>query len=322
MGIALTRPIMLLAILYKFIIRVWLGLSKAWIAPRENWTTGFRAGYQASHMTRTVMGLIKQAQEWRSELHAIKTDLRKTYDRVPLAGILHAMQARNLPRRILAYLWGVLNRQVQFEAPGIGATEPVQLDHGLPQGCPASPLLFSTLLLQVILQPLVQKWKDEGRGIVVDGDVVCILALADDLDLFDQSHSGIQDMLAELSVVLRAAGQTLQAEKCAWMPVGGGSHEGGVTVDGRALPRFTGHTILGTRVTLKNRAREAVTHRFERVWAAWWTNKPLFCHRAKEPPRRLTFFTNVFGASALRGLEAVPLRRSDTRLLDVVCLHT
>lgn len=37
--------------------------------------------------------------------------------------------------------------------------------------------------------------------------------------------------------------------------------------------------------------------------------------------RRLALFTSVVGATALWGLEAVPLRRSDTRMLDVVCLH-
>lgn len=31
---------------------------------------------------------IEQAQQWSSEPNLIKTDLRKTYDRVPLAGML------------------------------------------------------------------------------------------------------------------------------------------------------------------------------------------------------------------------------------------
>lgn len=65
----------------------------------------------------------------------------------------------------------------------------------------------------MILQPLVKKWKDEGHGIVVGGDVVCILAFPDDTFLFDRTHRGIRRMLAELSAVLRAAGQALQPDK-------------------------------------------------------------------------------------------------------------
>lgn len=75
--VALLRPLMFPAILYTLFIRVWLGLAQVWIAPRENWTMGFRAGYQASDMTRTVTGLTEQAQEFSSELHVVETDLRK-----------------------------------------------------------------------------------------------------------------------------------------------------------------------------------------------------------------------------------------------------
>lgn len=107
-----------------------------------------------------------------------------------------------------------------------------------------------------------------GAFIEVDGDVVCILASADDHYLFDRSHSGIQNMPAEVSVVLLAAGQALQPEKCAWMPVGGGSND---------LPRCTGLTILGTRGGLANRARETMTQRLERAWAACSMNRTLFC---------------------------------------------
>lgn len=79
--------------------------------------------------------------------------------------------------------------------------------------------------------------------------------------------------------------------------------------------------ILGTCVALKNRPREAVNHRLSKAWASWWTNKALFCHKGTETDRRLSLFTSVVGATALWGLEAVPLRQSDQRVLDVVCLH-
>lgn len=102
----------------------------------------------------------------------------------------------------------------------------------------------------MILQPLVQKWKDEGRGIVMDGDVVCIVAFADDLYLFDR-------MLAELSAVLRAAGHFLQPDKCAWTPVGGASDEQGVVGDDRCFPRCNGLTTPGSRTPRLARMRMA-----------------------------------------------------------------
>lgn len=52
-----------------------------------------------------------------------------------------------------AYFRGVLSRRVR---PGIHEIEPVSLDHGLPQGCPRSSLLF-TVFLEVVLEPLVEQ---------------------------------------------------------------------------------------------------------------------------------------------------------------------
>lgn len=55
------------------------GLDHVW-----GFAPGFRAGYQPFELTRSVMGLVEKAREWKQDMHLVKTDLTQAYDKVTL----------------------------------------------------------------------------------------------------------------------------------------------------------------------------------------------------------------------------------------------
>lgn len=75
----LLRSITLLAITQKLFAKVLLHFLGSLAALREEWTFGFRAGYQPSELTLTIMSLVEASKERRRPLHIIRTDLTKAY---------------------------------------------------------------------------------------------------------------------------------------------------------------------------------------------------------------------------------------------------
>ena len=71
------------------------------------------------------------------------------------------------------------------------------IQRGTKQGDPISPLLFNTVLEQ-IMRPLKQKWMKERKGIKLGApadDTLQSLRFADDLLLIASSRKHVQDML-------------------------------------------------------------------------------------------------------------------------------
>lgn len=105
---------------------------------------GVLKGFQALDMLRIVQGVMDQAQEWGEHIHVVKTDLKNTYDRVTLPGLAGTLTRRGMLASLLrAHFRRVVSRHVTFSAPGMPKIESALFQKGLPQGCPASPVLFT-----------------------------------------------------------------------------------------------------------------------------------------------------------------------------------
>lgn len=94
------RPITLLALTQKLVLRILLRLMRPWASPVELWTMGFRAGYQPSELTRSVMGLVEN-REWKLEVQLVKTDLTNTYDEVTLQNVWAALARWGTPTSLV-----------------------------------------------------------------------------------------------------------------------------------------------------------------------------------------------------------------------------
>lgn len=135
-----------ITLLAKLFLRILIRLMRPWTSLAEPWTVGFTATYQPSELTRSVTGLMEKSHERKKELHVVKTDLTNAYDEVVLHNVLAAMTRRGTPTPMVkAYLRGAIEISVRFTAPGITTTDAVHLHEGLPQGCPASPIILTVI---------------------------------------------------------------------------------------------------------------------------------------------------------------------------------
>ena len=83
---------------------------------------------------------------------------------------------------------------------------------GLCQGCPLSPLLFNCFINDLAL-----KIKAVGVGVSIDNDVrVCIRMYADDIVLIGENERDLQNMLNELSVWCEANHMQTNSTKIKW----------------------------------------------------------------------------------------------------------
>lgn len=183
------RPTTMLAVTQKVFAKVLLRFLGPSIALREEWTVGFRAGYQPSELTRTIVSLVGASKEWRRPLHIMKTGLTKAYDRASVEVLMRSFDRCGAPTRLSkAFLRMMMERSVRFAAPGIDETRPTRLRKGLAQGRPVSPLLF-TMVLEIVMGPLVRRWQDQGIGLVI-GSTHTGAALCRRPVSVGQEHSG------------------------------------------------------------------------------------------------------------------------------------
>jgi len=80
---------------------------------------------------------------------------------------------------------------------------------GVKQGNPMSPLL-----LNIALDPLIQKLENEGRGFATDSEPITAMAFADDLVILSNSLEGISNNLAILERFSKLTGMQVQPGKC------------------------------------------------------------------------------------------------------------
>lgn len=96
-------------------------------------------------------------------------------------------------------------RSASFRAPRMSTEGFVWIGEGLPQGDPASPILFVAVLEQE-LKPLVESWQTRGFGVPVGCTRLTVLAFAGDVYVFGSTLEQTRTMMGELSRYLEANG--------------------------------------------------------------------------------------------------------------------
>ena len=86
---------------------------------------------------------------------------------------------------------------------------------GLPQGAPESPRIF-ILVMELVLRPLLQRWRSQGRGWCMDSLWLAAICYADDIVLVSASLPDLQRMAEDFALALSDVGLEVGAKKCHW----------------------------------------------------------------------------------------------------------
>jgi len=220
---------------------------------------GFRKGRGCSDAVHILRTVIEKSAEWGETLWIATLDVEKAFDRVHHSSLFEALMDFEVDASVVAALYNLYSGLQASVEIWLGVeSRRFQVQRGVRQGDPLSPLLFNMVLNQV-LADLRPEWRRRKYGTDVGasvlGERLTHVAFADDMTVVAKSWLSMRRMLSMLRQALALRGLTLHPSKCKvqtnqedWQRRGDISVDDDLTVE--VLDQDTGLILLGTVLSL------------------------------------------------------------------------
>ena len=176
---------------------------------------GFIPGSHAASGVYTVKRAAELSREWNVPLFVAQLDLRKAFDRVFHSAVLAALRLQGASLQCVAVMSALLSQSKTTISLSQVRSEVISMQRGLPQGAPDSPLLF-VLVTEMVLRPLLQKWRERQSGWSFSGLLLAAVCYADDIMVLSSSKADLQLMISELIDAFSLVGLDVSTDKCHW----------------------------------------------------------------------------------------------------------
>ncbi|TPP60056.1 Retrovirus Pol polyprotein from type-2 retrotransposable element R2DM, partial [Fasciola gigantica] len=195
------RPIAIASVITRILHKV---LASRW--SRSHSFADLQVAFQkrdgCCEASEILQAVLRRVHEKTKGLAAAFVDISKAFDTVATSTIIRNAVAQGLPPPLVEYIWHMYGTSsVLIEK------ETVRPGRGVRQGDPLSPLLFLSVMDEMLKSSLPGVGFDQG------GRLVDALAYADDLVLFAEDESRLRDKLEAPNSALQAAGMSLNASK-------------------------------------------------------------------------------------------------------------
>ena len=259
----------------------------------ESLQCGFVPKSHASNGVYVIKRAAELSREWKKSIFLAQLDLKKAFDKVRHSAVVRALRLQSASLQCIAVICTLLGQSTM--AAGLGGVQatPTRMNCGLPQGAPESPLIF-TLVTEMVLRPLLQKWRSEGRGWQLDELWLAAVCYADDIVLVSSSGQDLALMVKEIIQSFAAVGLEVGCEKTHWtyFPA---KPDAKLKCGTEKIPWENSLTFIGTVLDLCGNDALAISHRTAqatKVYHKW--RAVLQCPRASSVCRiRSTFSTFV-----------------------------
>ncbi|KRX69431.1 Retrovirus-related Pol polyprotein from type-1 retrotransposable element [Trichinella sp. T6] len=152
----------------------------------------------------------RDAHKSGKELNIVCVDLAKAFDTVNHSSIDRALRMHGLDsnsRALIAEM--VTGSTTVIKGDGGVLSHKIEVNQGVRQGDPISPLLFNS-----VMDELIERLEQNGVGYKINNTEVVTLAFADDVTLVSSSHRGMEKLLSITHDFINERGLKLNIRKC------------------------------------------------------------------------------------------------------------
>ncbi|KRZ81977.1 Retrovirus-related Pol polyprotein from type-1 retrotransposable element [Trichinella sp. T8] len=204
------RPITIAPCIYRLFSKIVTRRLENCISlhPRQK---AFRSGTDgAFDNITTLTTIVRDEHKSGKELNIVCVDLAKAFDTVNHSSIDRALRMHGLDansRALIAEM--VTGSTTVIKGDGGVLSNKIEINQGVRQGDPISPLLFNS-----VMDELIERLEQSGVGYKINNTEVVTLAFADDVTLVSSSQRGMEKLLSITHDFINERGLKLNIRKC------------------------------------------------------------------------------------------------------------
>lgn len=262
------RPISLLPSLYKLFSQCILSrISTIIDSNQSEEQAGFRRGFSTVDHIQTLESVIEKYKEFQRPLYLAFIDYQKAFDSISHNSIWEALKVNNIDGTYCNLIKNIYERSTSRVSLETNGPE-IKIKRGVKQGDPLSPKLFIAVL-EMIFKKL--KWKK--LGILINGEYLSHLRFADDIILFSESISQLENMIQHLQSESASVGLEMNLQKTKLMT---NSLKSPIKIRNENLEYVDTYIYLGKQVSFhRNNNLEEITRRINMTWQKYWAHKEI-----------------------------------------------
>lgn len=235
-------------------------------------------------------------------------DVEKAFDKVYHSELFSVLLERDVDVHAVAALRRLYRGMRAYVQLWPGAESRFfEVQRGVRQGDPLSPVLFNLVLAQVLAE-VDSVWQRRGYGTnvgqAVRGRRLTHIAFADDMALVARTWLSLKRMVMTVRAALSQRGLQLHPSKCKAQTNSVASVERGQIQLEQAfslsvLAEGEGLELLGTKLSLQDVTKDEVHHRIAVGWRKFWAMRRLLLNKGASIKKRLRLFDACIGSSVL-----------------------
>jgi hypothetical protein len=281
---------------------------------REN-QAGFRPGRGCIDQIFTLRQILENRHSYRRPTVTVFLDLKAAFDSVDRDVLWRCLSLKGIPKKFTSIFQSLYSHS-HSRVRAYGELSPeFTTASGVRQGCPISPFLFN-FVVDLLLETALNGSENPGVDIL-PGDQLSDLEYADDIVLFSEDFSRMQNLLNKLDCCASMFGLRFAPSKCKFMLQDWAGDIPSLSVAGSTIDQVDSFTYLGSCICPNGGVAEEVSERIRKARVAFANLGHLWRRR----DIRLATKGRVYAAAVrpvlLYGSETWPLRAEDVRQVSV-----
>ena len=157
---------------------------------------------------KILQNILQNSRKSKKEVNVVFLDLSKAFDTVQHDTIIKALLRKGVPNDVRNLVSDLYSNTFTTISVNGQKTRTIQINSGVKQGCPLSPLLFN-----FVIDELIDEIQQLDSGYKLQGQQVSIMGFADDLVLISDNDYGMKHLLQRCETFFDNRGLSVNTKK-------------------------------------------------------------------------------------------------------------